>query len=118
MRTSTGPAEVAFKLGLHKSAGTIRFRIKHLGLDTRHFTGRNVERQKPEAILARKLLAEGCSQSEVCKKTGLKSSTVNYHAKRLGLTADQPRLVHDWVKISEYYNSGHTLQECLSEFRC
>ncbi len=63
------------------------------------------------------LLAAGWSSAEIADELGIVKSTVSYHARRLGLAADD-RFArrYDWAAVQAYYDRGHSIRECARQF--
>lgn len=60
---------------------------------------------------------EGLSYSQIAAKIGARKSTVAYHARRLGIPADDTfARRYDWSKIQAAYDSGLTMRECQERF--
>jgi hypothetical protein len=65
------------------------------------------------------LLGEGRSRAEVARTLGVSKSTVNFHARRLGLEVDKRfSRRYDWDAIQRFYDLGHTPSECCARFGC
>jgi hypothetical protein len=62
-------------------------------------------------------LARGESIATIAAELGLAKSTVCYHARRLGVLADE-RFArrYDWVEIQRYYDEGHSIRGCARSF--
>jgi transposase-like protein len=62
-------------------------------------------------------LARGDSIATIAEELGIVKSTVCYHARRLGLVADE-RFArrYDWAAIQRYYDDGHSIRACAREF--
>jgi transposase-like protein len=62
-------------------------------------------------------LARGESIPTIAAELGLVKSTVCYHARRLGVLADE-RFArrYDWVEIQRYYDEGHSIRDCARNF--
>jgi DNA-binding transcriptional ArsR family regulator len=61
------------------------------------------------------LLGEGLARSEVARRLGVSKATVSYHARRLGFPVQSPRR-YDWAAVQAFYDSGHTVRECQTQF--
>ena len=67
--------------------------------------------------LVGKLLAEGKSYNVIAKELGLTKPTVAYHARRLGIPADEKASRrYDWKAIQRLYDSGASVRDCAREF--
>lgn len=64
-----------------------------------------------------RLLNEGRRNSEVAQILGLSKATVSYHARRLGVPADQrfSRRV-EWSEVQAAHDSGMSVRECAKRF--
>ena len=63
------------------------------------------------------LLDEGLSLGAVARQLGLSVPTISYHARKLGVEADQRCAKrYDWAEIQRYYDEGHTVRECEERF--
>jgi hypothetical protein len=62
-------------------------------------------------------LARGQSIAAIAEELGLVKSTVCYHARRLGVLADE-RFArrYDWGAIQSFYDQGHSIRACAREF--
>jgi transposase len=67
--------------------------------------------------LVRDLLAEGLAQKEIAQRLRVAKSTVNYHARRLDIPADD-RFArrYDWKAIQASYDGGLSRRECMKRF--
>jgi biotin operon repressor len=75
--------------------------------------GRPSERR---AAVAR-LIDSGYSQAEVGRKLGLSKATVSYHARRLGIPADdRASRRYDWAEVQRAYDAGLSVRECARQF--
>jgi hypothetical protein len=55
--------------------------------------------------------------TEIAKRLAVSKSTVSYHARRLGLPADQRYgRRYDWATIRRAYERGLTVGECMERF--
>jgi 5-methylcytosine-specific restriction endonuclease McrA len=67
--------------------------------------------------LVEKLIVEGFSYSEIANRISSTKSTVAYHARRLGLPANNTfARRYNWVDIQAAYDSGLTMRECQERF--
>lgn len=65
----------------------------------------------------RRLLGEGLTQREVSDKLGVGKTTVNYHARRLHLPADERfGRRFDWNAIQAAYDQGLSRLQCMKKF--
>lgn len=67
------------------------------------------------AIQIRELLKQGVRPIDVSKQFNCRLSTVNYHLNRLGMNI-KIRPTYDWKEIAKFYDSGHTVAECIDKF--
>jgi 5-methylcytosine-specific restriction endonuclease McrA len=68
--------------------------------------------------LVAELRAEGLSYKAIAKRLGTTKSTVAYHARRLGVDADD-RFArrYDWTEIKHAYEvEGLSIRECMARF--
>lgn len=61
------------------------------------------------------LLSQGASYKDIRLIVGCSSATISYHAKRLGLSKGSGQ-IYDWDVIQKYYDSGHTMRDCVKKF--
>jgi transposase-like protein len=63
------------------------------------------------------MLERGMSIADIASELDVVTSTVCYHARRLGKAAD-PRFArrYNWSTIQAYYDQGHSIRECAREF--
>ena len=60
-----------------------------------------------------RLIGEGRSYSQIARELGLTKPTVAYHARRLGIPADDRCARRfDWAAIQRIYDEGKTMREC------
>jgi hypothetical protein len=66
----------------------------------------------------RRRLAQGMTRAAIATELGISRPTVTYHAKQLGLDADQRFCARqfDWNEISAAYDSGLSVRECMQRF--
>jgi Bacterial regulatory proteins, luxR family/HNH endonuclease len=63
------------------------------------------------------LLEQGLPQAEVGRRLGLSKATVSYHARRLGIPADdRAGRRYDWDEIQRAYDSGLSVRQCAQRF--
>jgi len=63
------------------------------------------------------LLEAGWSRKRIARELGIDPSTVTRHARLLGYPDVIPReSPFDWKAIQEYYDQGHTIDECKERF--
>jgi hypothetical protein len=62
-------------------------------------------------------LARGESIATIAAELGLVKSTVCYHARRLGVLADE-RFArrYNWVEVQRYYDAGNSIRDCARNF--
>jgi 5-methylcytosine-specific restriction endonuclease McrA len=63
------------------------------------------------------LKAEGLSYSQIATRLDIQKSVVAYHARRLGVEADD-RFArrYDWAEIQRAYDAGLSVRECSRQF--
>jgi hypothetical protein len=67
--------------------------------------------------LVAELREQGLSYSRIAAKIGARKSTVAYHARRLGVPAnDTFARRYDWKEIQAAYDGGLTMRECQERF--
>jgi hypothetical protein len=78
------------------------------------WSGRRVSKKRAEIG---RLREAGLSYTEIAKKLGLSKATVAYHARRLGIPADD-RFArrYDWGEIQHSYDSGLSVRQCATRF--
>ena len=65
----------------------------------------------------RELLADGLTQREIADRLGVGKTTVNYHARRLHLPADDRfSQRYDWSAIRIAYEGGLSRKQCIRKF--
>ncbi len=63
------------------------------------------------------LRRQGLSYSQIAAKIGATKSTVAYHARRIGLPAnDTFARRYDWQKIQEAHDAGLSMKQCQERF--
>jgi 5-methylcytosine-specific restriction endonuclease McrA len=63
------------------------------------------------------LAAEGLTMAEIGRRVDLSTSTVCYHARRLGIEAElKYSRRYDWPAVQRYYDAGHSITECQRQF--
>ena len=63
------------------------------------------------------LLEAGWSRQRFARELGIDPSTVTRHARLLGHSDVVPRQsLFNWKAIQEYYDQGHTIDECKERF--
>ena len=67
--------------------------------------------------LVGELREQGLSYSQIAEKLGVGKPNVAYHARRLGVEADD-RFArrYDWAEIQQVYDSGLSVRECARQF--
>jgi 5-methylcytosine-specific restriction endonuclease McrA len=67
--------------------------------------------------LVARLRGEGMSYSAIGRRLGISKSTVAYHARRLGIPADDRcARRYDWAEIQAAVDEGLALRECMKRF--
>lgn len=61
------------------------------------------------------LIIEGNTYSQIADKLKCTKATISYHAKQSGLSKGCAKS-YNWKEIKEFYDSGHSIQECMSHF--
>ena len=65
-----------------------------------------------------RLLENGRLRSEIALEVGVSPSTITRWARILGFPDKSPRpSPSDWSVICDYYEAGHTIDECRAQFR-
>lgn len=76
--------------------------------------------QRPAGVTRRlvgELREQGLSYAQIAKELDVKKSTVAYHARNLGVPAnDSFARRYDWAEIRAAYNAGLTMRECQARF--
>lgn len=71
---------------------------------------------KTRAAVAR-LRAEGLSYNAISRRLGIAKSTIAYHARRLGVPADDRcARRYDWAEIQRAVDDGLSMRQCQSRF--
>lgn len=64
-----------------------------------------------------RLRAEGLSYSAIAGRLGLAKATVAYHARRLGIPAnDRFARRYDWKEVQDAVDAGLSVRECIERF--
>jgi hypothetical protein len=67
--------------------------------------------------LVAELLSQGFSISEVAKRLGISKPTTCYHARKLGIPAENKfNCRYDWAAVQRYYDAGHSITACQVRF--
>jgi DNA-binding transcriptional ArsR family regulator len=71
---------------------------------------------KTRAEVAR-LLANGLTCAEVAKRLGVSKPTVSYHARKLGIPAEEKfNRRYNWADVQSYYDPGTSITACQLRF--
>lgn len=63
------------------------------------------------------LLEEGWSRQRIARALEVDPSTITRHARLLGYPDVHPRRsLIDWAEVQEYYDEGHTIEQCSTRF--
>jgi Helix-turn-helix domain len=80
-------------------------------------TAQHQARVAQKRQLVAELLAQGKSYNAIARELGLRKSTVAYHARRLGIPADEKASRrYDWDAVQRFYDSGASVRECAERF--
>jgi 5-methylcytosine-specific restriction endonuclease McrA len=60
--------------------------------------------------------ATGKPQAEIARTLGIAKSTVAYHCRRVREPDPRFRRRYDWNAVQDYYDLGHTVNECVARF--
>ncbi|HEY2159853.1 MAG TPA: helix-turn-helix domain-containing protein [Solirubrobacteraceae bacterium] len=64
-----------------------------------------------------KLLDKGVSGAEIARRLGISKPTVCFHLRMLGVPpAVEFSKRYDWEAIRDFYDSGHSMTECIAVF--
>src|SRR5437764_4705670 len=115
------PAEIAELLGLARNTVYYhRDRLREEGAAAEARTPGippRARRSVETRAEVERLLAEGMTRAEVARRLGLSKGTISYHARRLGSTIDDRcARRYDWKLVQAYYDSGHSVAECVAAF--
>jgi 5-methylcytosine-specific restriction endonuclease McrA len=67
--------------------------------------------------LVGQLRAEGLSYIQIAHRLGLTKSTVAYHARRIGIPADERfSRRYDWTAVQKAIDDGASMRECMRRF--
>jgi hypothetical protein len=73
-------------------------------------------RGETRAAVAR-LIANGLSFAEIARALGISKPTVSYHARKLGIPAeDKFNCRYDWAEVQAYYDAGNSITACQLRF--
>jgi len=70
----------------------------------------------PTRTLVLDMLEAGKPQAEIARALGIAKSTVAYHCRRACEPDPRFRRRYDWKIVQDYYNLGHTVNECVAHF--
>lgn len=74
-------------------------------------------RPSEKRALIGELLAAGNSYSQISRRLGIGKSTIAYHARRLGIPAnDDFSRRYDWTEVQRAYDQGLSVKECCEKF--
>lgn len=62
------------------------------------------------------MLEAGKPQAEIARTLQVSKSTVSYHCRRVRDPDPRFRRRYDWKIVQEYYDLGHTVNECVIHF--
>jgi hypothetical protein len=78
--------------------------------------GEHVRASDKRALISR-LRLEGWSYSQICRRLGISKSTVAYHARRMGIAADDRcARRYDWSEVQQAVDAGLSVRECMARF--
>jgi hypothetical protein len=64
-----------------------------------------------------RLIGEGMSFAEIGRTLGISKPTVSYHARKLGIPADDKfNCRYDWAEVQAYYDAGNSITACQLRF--
>lgn len=79
-------------------------------------TGRPVLASERRAVITQ-MRGQGLSYSEISRRLGVSKATVAYHARRIGVVADDKcARRYDWVEVQRAIDDGMTLVELIARF--
>src|SRR5690606_4890603 len=71
-------------------------------------------RASEKRAMVGRLRAQGKSYVAIAKELGLKKSTVAYHARRLGIPAEEKfARRYDWTVVQAMVDEGLSMRECM-----
>ena len=62
------------------------------------------------------MLSTDMSQANIARELKISKSTVAYHCRRVCAPDPRFRRRYDWQIVQDYYNRGHTVNECVAHF--
>jgi Homeodomain-like domain len=78
--------------------------------------GLSVAASRKRALIAR-LRAEGLSYRTISSRLGVSKATVAYHARRLGIPADdKSSRRYDWTEVQRAHDAGLSVRQCADRF--
>jgi hypothetical protein len=67
--------------------------------------------------LVAQLIGAGATYSEIASQLGISKPTVCFHARKLGIPAqDKFRCRYDWAEVERFYAAGHSISACQLRF--
>lgn len=73
--------------------------------------------QVPTRSAVADLLETGMTRAQIARQLNVSKATVTYHARRLSRQVDERcARRYDWELIQGYYDSGHSVRECMAAF--